>query len=80
MVSKGKRAITHQIGQAVYDAGFDGIIYFSFPAWELCYRYNADVISNICVFMSKENQNKPKNDTCSLEIFEQNHFNQKLLK
>ncbi len=80
MASKGKPSISHQIGQAVYDAGFDGIIYFSFPAWELRHRYNADVISNVCVFMSKEDPNKPKNDNCSLELFEKDQFTQKLLK
>ena len=80
VVSKGKPAITHQIGQAVYDAGFDVIIYFSFPAWELRYRYNEDMISNICVFMSKENPNIPTNDSCSLELFEQDQFTQRLLK
>ena len=80
MVSKGKPAVTHQIGQAVYDAGFDGIIYLSFPAWDLRYRYNTDVLSNICVFMSKEDPNKPKNESCRLELFEQAQFTQKLLR
>lgn len=74
----GKLAITHQIGQAIYDAGFDGLIYFSFPAWELRFRYKPDMISNICIFMSKENPNRPKNDSCSLELFEQDHFTEKL--
>ena len=75
----GKLAITHQIGQAIYDAGFDGLIYFSFPAWELRFRYKPDIISNICVFMSMEDPNRPKNNLCSLELFEQDHFTEKLI-
>lgn len=73
-----KSAITHQIGQAIYDAGFDGLIYFSFPAWELHSRYKPDMISNICVFMSMENPNRPKNDSCYLGLFDQDHFTEKL--
>lgn len=75
----GELAITHQIGQAVYDAGFDGLIYFSFPAWELRFRYKTDVISNICVFMSLDDPNRPKNDSCCLELFEQDRFTKKLI-
>lgn len=80
MASRGNRAVTHEIGQAVYDAGFDGIIYFSFPAWELRYRYNVDILSNMCVFMSLEDPNIPKNNSCRLEIFEQNGFTERLIK
>lgn len=50
MIRKGRPSVTHQIGQAVHDAGFDGIVYYSFPAWELRYIYNPEVISNICIF------------------------------
>lgn len=79
MMRRGEPAITHQIGQAIYDAGFDGIIYFSFPARELRYIYNAPMISNICVFMSNEDPGQPKGPTCHLELFDQDDFTQKLI-
>jgi hypothetical protein len=77
-LKSGKFAITHQIGQVIYDAGFDGLIYFSFPAWELHSRYKSEMISNICVFMSREDANCPKNDSCCLELFDRDHFTEKL--
>ena len=80
MALRGNRAVTHEIGQAVYDAGFDGIIYLSFPAFELRYRYNVEILSNMCVFMSMENPNIPKINSCRLDIFEQDGFTEKLIK
>jgi hypothetical protein len=79
MVRNGRPAITHQIGQAIYDAGFDGIVYHSYPAWELRYIYNIDRLSNICVFMSTEDYNSPKNAGCSLVIADQNELTQRLI-
>lgn len=73
-----KPAITHEIGQSIHDAGFDGIVYFSFPAWELRYLYNPGMISNVCIFMSPDNPWEPQNKTCILELYEPVLFTKKL--
>lgn len=76
---KGEKSVTHLIGEAVYNAGFDGLVFFSFPAWELRYRYNPNLLSDICVFMSQTDPNRPKNDSCHIEIFEEEAFTKKIL-
>lgn len=78
--ARGRPTITHKIGQAVYDAGFDGIIYYSYPAFELRHIYNPDMISSICVFMSKDKPKLPEGKTCYLEVFEKSKFTKKLIR
>jgi hypothetical protein len=64
-----KPAITHEIGKYVYEEGFDGIIYFSYPAWYLREKHPIHVVSAICIFMDKVDFCKPKNDSCTLQIY-----------
>jgi hypothetical protein len=68
------RAITHKIGLAAYNSGFDGILYYSYPAWHLKDKYDSHMLSSVCIFMSKEDFCKPKNASCSLKIYKKEIF------
>lgn len=76
-ISNKKLAITHEIGQAIYNQGFDGIIYHSFQAFK---RNFHGVIEEErlcgCIFMSTTDFSKPKNTGCNLICFDESLFDQ----
>lgn len=74
-----QRAITHQIGQAVYDAGLDGLVYFSYPAWQLRAQYQPDMISALCVFMSATNPAAPNSPSTVLTLHDPDNVTDKLI-
>lgn len=75
-ISNGNLAITHEIGQAIYNQGFDGIIYHSFQAFKRNFHgLNEEESLCGCIFMSTSDFLKPKNSGCAVLCFDDSLFN-----